>query len=615
MGSYKNFQTNVSKYKNSADLSKKVQPLYTTKKELDEEKIQHLRKWNTYFLLNPHRFLNFYCGMRLKLYQMIIIYLMSVSNIFVMIAARAAAKSYLISAFVVAQCIMRPGLIVVITSATKDQSTIIIGAKIKAELCAQFPLIAREISKITTNKDNATVEFHNGSRIIVKVSNDSARGERCHILIFEEFRMIDKNIIDTVFIPFLISRMPPYMSNPKYGNDPFYREEGKQLYISSAWYKSTWIWEFITKCVNMHYAKKKVNFIGFDYRIVIESGIKTEEQIMQDKETLSDIGFLMEYENLMFGQSEYSYFKYNDLDRARTIKKCFLPPPDDNPKGGIYIKYTDGEIRVVSLDSAVTSGKDNDNTVMCCWRFLPTNRGYEKHLVYMTSMNGVNSQLQALYLKRLYTDFESQYIVMDCNGIGKPIYDILTSITYDELRGVEYEAFTVFPHSSLAQKDIDDLKQRTLAINAKPIIYPIIGGGSTLNEDIANALRDNLQKGMVKLLIDEVKASNMFKAGISKKNKNNAEEDLIDIDKKIEFIAPYAQTSAFISETVALEWKVGTSGKIKVDVSSRMNRKDRYSACSYGVWLGTQFDAELLRETKTSSWENYTNIYGRNSFE
>jgi len=613
MSSYKKFQTNVSKYNRSADLSKRIKGIYT-KKDLDEKKKEQLKKWHTYYILNPHRFLNHYCGMRLKLYQMIIIYLMSVSNIFVCIAARAAAKSYLIAAFVVGQCILRPGLIVVITSATKDQSSIIIGAKIKGELCDQFPLMGREISKISTNKDNATVEFHNGSRIIVKVSNDSARGERAHIIIFEEFRMIDKNIIDTVFIPFLISRIPPYLSKAKYANDSFYREEGKQLYISSAWYKSTWIWEFLIKCVNMHYAGKKVNFIGFDYRIVIESGIKSEEQIMQDKETLSDIGFLMEYENIMFGQNEHSYFKYDDLDRARTIKKCFLPPPDDNSKGGINIKYTEGEIRVVSLDSAVTSGKDNDNTVMCCWRFLPTNRGYEKHLVYVTSMNGVNSQLQALYLKRLYNDFESHYIVMDVNGIGKPIYDILTSITYDELRGIEYDAYTVFPHHTISQKAIDDLTQRTLAINAKPIIYPIIGGGSVLNEDIANAFRDNLQKSMIKLLVDEVKAGNMFKNNISKKNKNQAEEELIDIDKKIEFISPYVQTSALISETVALEWKVEKSGKITVDVSSRMNRKDRYSACSYGCWFGVQLDAELLKEESSNDdWKSFV-AFGKKSF-
>lgn len=58
---------------------------------------------------------------------------------------------------------------------------------------------------------------------------------RAHVLIIDEFRLVDKDVVDRILRPFLASsRIPPYATNPKYKDIP--REKNKEIYLSSAWF-------------------------------------------------------------------------------------------------------------------------------------------------------------------------------------------------------------------------------------------------------------------------------------------------------------------------------------------------------------------------------------------
>ena len=61
---------------------------------------------------------------------------------------------------------------------------------------------------------------------------------------------------------------------------------------------------------------------------------------------------------------------------------------------------------------------------------------------------------------------------------------------------------------------------------------------------------------------------------------------------------PYAQTSAFIDECMNLEMSTN-NGFIKLD--RKNGRKDRYTSISYGNYLASFLDRDLIRE---SSYEN-----------
>lgn len=83
------------------------------------ENLDHAYRWNTFFRRNLHRLALDYLGIKLHLYQIIILYMMGISRFFVIVACRAAAKSFIIALYACCQCIVRPYTKIVLSSAKK----------------------------------------------------------------------------------------------------------------------------------------------------------------------------------------------------------------------------------------------------------------------------------------------------------------------------------------------------------------------------------------------------------------------------------------------------------------------------------------------------------------
>ncbi len=92
----------------------------------------------------------------------------------------------------------------------------IVSEKIKKELLPKSPLLADEIDSFKDNQNEIEVVFKNGSSIVVVAANENARGYRATVMIYEEFRMIAKNIIDSVLSPFLYVRQTDYLKQEEY---------------------------------------------------------------------------------------------------------------------------------------------------------------------------------------------------------------------------------------------------------------------------------------------------------------------------------------------------------------------------------------------------------------
>ena len=180
------------------------------------------------------------------------------------------------------------------------------------------------------------------------------------------------------------------------------------------------------------------------------------------------------------------------------------------------------------------------------------------------------------------------------------IYDQLGQLTKDSERGLEYEAMTIMIHPSIEDSVYKELSERTLALNAKPVIYPI-SGTSKLNSDIAVSFRDKLKQKMFSFLIDEQEAEEFL-------IKNNKEILVADDDLGIKsfFKSPYVQTTLLVNECVNLSMSM-SGGNVKLEESSGW-RKDRYSCVSYANWFANLFDGDLLREAPDddSDWLNST---------
>ena len=110
------------------------------------------------------------------------------------------------------------------------------------------------------------VIFHNGSSFVVSPCNDDARGQRLTLLVVDEFRQCDKTILDSVFSPMAIKRQPPFSSKPEYEH---LKEEPREIYLSSAFYKSHWMWGLIKEAIVGAYENKSI-CVSMDYAVSVK---------------------------------------------------------------------------------------------------------------------------------------------------------------------------------------------------------------------------------------------------------------------------------------------------------------------------------------------------------
>jgi len=129
-------------------------------------------------------------------------------------------------------------------------------------------------------------------------------------------------------------------------------------------------------------------------------------------------------------------------------------------------------------------------------------------------------------------------------------------------------------------------------VGAIPVIFPILAS-QNLNSQIAVSFRSSLQKKLWNFLLPEGEAEDF----LIKTNKEFI-SDANDSENYVRFLMPYTQTSLFIGECINLEMTL-VNGLIKLTEKAG-NFKDRYSSLSYGNWVISQFDKNLLKETEES---------------
>lgn len=179
---------------------------------------------------------------------------------------------------------------------------------------------------ITINQSKAEIVFRNTSRIFVVTANDEARHNRANIIICDEFRMIPLNIIQTVLKRFLTApRNPGYLNNPKYAH---LTERNKEIYLSSAWYKSHWSFgKLQTYAKNMSDDQRRYFTCGLPYQLSIKEHLLDKNQIADElsEGDQSETTFGMEMECLWFGDTDGSLFSYDDIANEARLERQICP--------------------------------------------------------------------------------------------------------------------------------------------------------------------------------------------------------------------------------------------------------------------------------------------------
>ena len=573
------------------------------------DNVLHVLAWGTFFRRNMHRFVIDYLCIQLFEYQALAIYEMGLSNLICIIASRNDAKSFIVAVYAVARCLLYKGTKFRIGSSTEKQAKLIVSEKIIDELCEWSPILRKEIVDYSTRNNDIFVKFRNGSKITVFVANENARGLRSNAICREETRMIKKKVEDSVISPFQTPRKPKYLFKDEYKNNKDLKEQPVDIYISSSWYDDgNWMWGIADQAMNAMIHHKDGLMLAFDESIAIKHELKTVEQLIKEKKKQDPATWQIEFLNLKVRDSLSSYFTYSMLISRQISKHPFYPRNILDYKNGKKNKYAipklDNEVRVISNDIAFVAGNQNDNSVYACIRGIPESvtyesdnhsveikQGYHRSYPYLESNQIGDTTLQAIRIRQLYEDFNADYIVIDSRNGGLQVVYTLQKVLYDEERGVEYAPLKCMNNDEYSKVCSDP--------SAKPCIF-VINATQNLNSDIAIAFRKNLTEGKIDFLV----------------NFNTAQEDILFTnqdyinnaltDNQIDYERPFLETQALINECAELQYeKMPQTGVIKIHEQGK-NRKDRYTAASYGSYFFDQLELDML--SSSSDYEFTTLI-------
>ena len=446
--------------------------------------------------------------------------------------------------------------------------------------------LRREITYTAVGNNKAVIEFANGSWIRVVTASDSGRGARANILIVDEFRMVDLDTINTVLRRFLTApRQPNYLNNPKYAH---LLERNKELYMSSAWYKSHWSFEKAKAyTVNLLDDAKKYFICSLPYQIAIKEGLLSKEQI-EDEMSESDFDptkFSMEMESLFFGDTDGAFFTFDDVSNRRKLKNAVYPTSLIGNSRNLKIPdLVTNERRILSVDIALMASKkqNNDASAIVINSAIPTNNdNYTSNIIYMENHEGLTTDELALVVRRLYDMYKCTDLVVDTNGVGLSVFDMLIQDIVDPTTGELYPALSCRNDKLMAERCKVD--------NAPKVIWSIKASAS-FNTEICTLLRSGFQNGKINLLISEFEAEEVLKDKIKCFNKMPAYE-------QIQYKLPYIQTTLLVYELINLEYEIkGTN--VKITEKSGM-RKDRYSSLAYNYWVQCELEREMLKKQKT----------------
>lgn len=447
------------------------------------------------------------------------------------------------------------------------------------------------------NGTEAKIVFKNGSYIKVVTASDSSRGNRATLLLLDEFRMVAKDVVDAVLRKFLTQRrMPRYAELSKDERTAEYsKEKNMTMYLSSAYWADSWAYLKCKDTFQFMLDDSRRQFVcGLPYELSIAEGLLDPDTVADEmaETDFSEIKFSMEYESKFYGITGDSFFEFNAIAKNRHIKYPMLPNDLVAKLGNSSLikiqQKQPGEIRIISADVALMSSRKNDNdaTAIFINRLMPSKAGrYVSNIVYADAMEGKHAGDQALKLRKLYDEYQCDYIVLDCAGVGMSLFEYLVRDIVDPDTGEIYPAISCCNDQVMAE--------RCTVPGAAKVIWSI-KTGAAMNSDCALLLREGFRSGRVRLLVTEYDAEELLNEIKGYKS--------LDASEKMTLQMPYIHTTLLINELVNLQHDE-SNGRIKIYERAGM-RKDRYSSLAYNYYVANQLESKLERRRNVTSTMN-----------
>ena len=562
-------------------------PQLKTQTEIEKDKQQKIMEtiaWKAgYYRANPHRYVSEVLGLSLRWFQQILLWCMMHYNFVMYLAARGQGKTYLTALFCCVRCILFPGTKIVVSSGTLKQANEVL-LKIQDDFMKQSSILRSEIEKCNIGQNDASIYFKNGSWIKTRTSSENSRSARANCIVVDEFRMVDETVINTVLRKFLTSpRQPKYLQKPEYAH---MQERNKEIYMSSAYFKSSWAYRKAQSyTLNFFDDTKKYFICGLPYQVSVREGLLSRSQL-EDEMSEADYNELvqqMEMECLWFGDTDGSLFKFDELTARRRLRKAFPPLSFCNDKITIP-KLTATGKRILSIDVALmksTKKKKNDASAIFINDLIQVNdTAYQSNFVYGETFEGLKTDELGMIVMKYFYEYQCTDLVLDTNGIGLGVYDFITKDQICQENGKRYQAMTCINDK--------DMAERCKVRDANKVVWSV-KANANFNNEICVLLRNGIQNGKINFLIPEQDVDSSLKETYKGYFKMSPTE-------QAKLKMSYIQTTFAVYELIKLDHEF-KNGNIKVKEVEGM-RKDRYSSIAYSYWCACQLELKLKPKTQ-----------------
>lgn len=474
---------------------------------------------------------------------------------------RAWSKSFMSVMALMLMCILYPGAKIATAAGGKQQSAEILRDKC-LEICKLIPAIEREIvwdtrgtrAQTRQTKDSVIYSFVNGSSLENVAANENTRGRRFQCLLGEECVGIDQDILNEVLIPTLnVSRLVNGQSDP---NEQLNKS---QIFITTAGYKGTFSYDKLIQILCQSVARPNDAIIlGGTWRVPVIEGL-LDKNFVRDLRmdgTYNESSFEREYESRWSGDIESAFFSSERFDKQRKINQAEWKFSNRTSKDGYYIMGVDvgrfgcaSEVVIIK----VTPGAGD----------IP-----RKRIVNIYSFEEEHFGMQALRLKRLFQLYKCRIAVVDANGLGAGLVDMLTMDTIDPDTGETLYNWGVY-------NDEDNRYRNLITENTIHDAMYIMKANTPLNSEMYAYVQSEINAGRVNFLVDEQIAKNKLLSQAQGKKMSAAQ--------RADYLAPYVKTSA-LKEQMCNLIQENEGANIILKQSSKKIPKDKFSALQYGLY-------------------------------
>ena len=488
---------------------------------------------------------------------------------------RAWSKSFMSVMALMLKAILYPGAKLFTVAGGKQQSAEILSGKV-LEICKLIPAMEREIiwdtrgtrARTAQTKDSVIYTFRNGSTLENIAASEKTRGRRFNSGLMEECVGIDQDILNEVLIPTLnVDRMVQGQTDP---NEQLNKS---QIFVTTAGYKNTYSYEKLIEILCRSVVRPKDAIVlGGSWRVPVIFGLLDKNFVRDLKMdgTFNEDSFEREYESKWTGDIESAFFNSDRFDKQRKINMPEWKYSNKTSKDGYYIMGVDvgrfgctTEVVIIK----VTPGAGD----------IP-----RKRIVNIYSFDEEHFGLQALKLKRLFQQYKCRVAVIDGNGLGAGLVDMLTMDTIDPDTGETLYNWGVM--------NDEDNKYRNMKTDdtITDAMY-IMKANQVLNSEMYAYCQSEINSGRVNFLVDESIAKN--------KLLSQAQGKKMSQSQRADYLMPFVQTSILKDQMLNLVYE-NDGAHIILKQASKKIKKDKFSALIYGLYYCKLQEDSRLKKRK-----------------